>query len=101
MSKVSNKQLNVFDFSDTSSKNLKFRYSGFGKYLSTAVLKKNNLTLEWLASTLDVDEKYANMILSNKIRINKDMAQGLANHFDTSVDYWMQLQEWLNKNKAI
>lgn len=91
----------ILDLSCVSSKNLKFRYRDFGCYLELEVMKKNNLPIAWLATTLDVSEGYAKMVLSNKVKISKDMAQGLGNYFRTNSDYWIQLQEKLNQTNVI
>lgn len=81
--------------------NLSSNYNGFGSYLYIEVLAKYKLDINWLSSTLKVSLLYAKMILGNKVRIDRDMAEGLADYFCTEADYWLRLQDGANQTKVM
>lgn len=76
-------------------------YNGFGCYLEKEVLEKYKLDIGWLSVTLEVSLLYAKMIISNKVRIDQDMAQRLASYFCNETSYWLKLQEKSNQTKVI
>lgn len=81
--------------------NLSSNYNGFGSYLYIEVLAKYKLDINWLSATLKVSLLYAKMIIGNKVKIDRAMAERLADHFCTEVDYWMRLQEGANQTKVM
>ncbi|HDX4051206.1 TPA: HigA family addiction module antidote protein [Enterobacter soli] len=56
-------------------------------------LKPLNMKISDLADTLNVDCNTASALINNKIILTADMASRLAKTFDTSVEFWLNLQQ--------
>lgn len=94
-------EVDDIDLSNNSAEKLIFRYTGFGYYLKAEIVKKHGLSASRLASILNISEKLMGLILSNKIKIDLDMAGQLAKHFDTDSRYWLHLQDQINQPKIM
>lgn len=64
-----------------------------GEVLLHEYLKPLNLGISELADRINTDQNTACALVNNKIKLTADMALKLANAFDTSVDFWLNLQQ--------
>lgn len=64
-----------------------------GEVLLHDYLKPLNLGISELADRLNTDHTTASALVNNKIKLTVDLAIRLANVFDTSVEFWLNLQQ--------
>jgi addiction module HigA family antidote len=64
-----------------------------GDVLLYDYLKPLNMEISDLADMLNVDRNTASALINNKIILTADMASRLAKTFDTSVEFWLNLQQ--------
>lgn len=67
--------------------------TGPGDVLLYEYLKPLNMEISNLADMLNVDPNTASALINNKIILTADMASRLAKTFDTSVEFWLNLQQ--------
>ncbi|HDR2863859.1 TPA: HigA family addiction module antidote protein [Enterobacter asburiae] len=67
--------------------------TGPGDVLLYEYLKPLNMEISDLADMLNVDPNTASTLINNKIILTADMASRLAKTFDTSVEFWLNLQQ--------
>ncbi|HDR2789382.1 TPA: HigA family addiction module antidote protein [Enterobacter asburiae] len=67
--------------------------TGPGDVLLYEYLKPLNMEISDLADMLNVDPNTASALINNKIILTADMASRLAKTFDTSVEFWQNLQQ--------
>ena len=67
--------------------------TGPGDVLLYEYLKPLNLEISDLADMLNVDRNTASALINNKIPLTADMASRLAKTFNTSVEFWLNLQQ--------
>ena len=67
--------------------------TGPGDVLLYEYLKPLNLKISDLADMLNVDRNTASALINNKIPLTADMASRLAKTFNTSVEFWLSLQQ--------
>ncbi|HDR2755046.1 MULTISPECIES: HigA family addiction module antitoxin [unclassified Enterobacter] len=67
--------------------------TGPGDVLLYEYLKPLNMEISDLADMLNVDPNTASALINNKIILTADMASRLAKTFDTSVEFWLNLQQ--------
>jgi len=61
-------------------------------YFIREQMEYRNLKEDDLASALKMDESNLNLLLENKLLITIEIANNLSNVFDTSVQYWLNLE---------
>ncbi len=64
-----------------------------GEVLLHDYLKPLNLGISELADRLNTDHTTASALVNNKIKLTVDLAIRLAEVFDTSVEFWLNLQQ--------
>lgn len=71
-----------------------------GEVLLHDYLKPLNLGIPELADRLNTDHTTASALVNNKIKLTVDLAIRLANVFDTSVEFWLNLQQNAENQEA-
>lgn len=71
-----------------------------GEVLLHDYLKPLNLGISELADRLNTDHTTASALVNNKIKLTVDLAIKLANVFDTSVEFWLNLQQNAENQEA-
>ncbi|MCA2025020.1 HigA family addiction module antidote protein [Enterobacter sp. K16B] len=71
-----------------------------GEVLLHDYLKPLNLGISELADRLNTDHTTASALVNNKIKLTVDLAIRLANVFDTSVEFWLNLQQNAENQEA-
>ncbi|MEP8705035.1 HigA family addiction module antitoxin [Enterobacter roggenkampii] len=64
-----------------------------GEVLLHDYLMPLNLDISGLAERINIDHITASALVNNKIKVTTDMALKLANAFDTSMEFWLNLQQ--------
>ncbi|MCF8580118.1 HigA family addiction module antitoxin [Enterobacter ludwigii] len=64
-----------------------------GEVLLHDYLKPLSLGISELAERINTDHSTASALVNNKIKLTADMALKLANAFDTSIEFWLNLQQ--------
>lgn len=64
-----------------------------GEVLLHDYLKPLSLGISELAERINTDHTTASALLNNKITLTVDLAIRLANAFDTSIEFWLNLQQ--------
>jgi len=64
-----------------------------GEVLLHDYLKPLSLGISELAERINTDHTTASALVNNKIKLTIDMALRLANAFDTSAEFWLNLQQ--------
>lgn len=71
-----------------------------GEVLLHDYLKPLNLGISELADRLNTDHTTASALVNNKIKLTVYLAIRLANVFDTSVEFWLNLQQNAENQEA-
>ncbi|EPF0315547.1 HigA family addiction module antitoxin [Enterobacter chuandaensis] len=64
-----------------------------GEVLLHDYLKPLNLGISELAERINTDHTTASALVNNKIKLTVDLATRLASAFDTSIEFWLNLQQ--------
>lgn len=64
-----------------------------GEILLHDYLVPLNLDISGLAERINIDHTTASALVKNKIKVTADMALKLANAFNTSTEFWLNLQQ--------
>jgi len=64
-----------------------------GKIIKEDYLKPLNMTITGLASVLDVSRKTLSKLINERGTVSPDMALRLSRAFDTSPEFWFNLQK--------
>ncbi|XGI79884.1 HigA family addiction module antitoxin [Enterobacter hormaechei] len=64
-----------------------------GEVLLHDYLKPLSLGISELAERINTDRTTASALVNNKIKLTVDLATRLANAFDTSMEFWLNLQQ--------
>ncbi|MCG5128410.1 HigA family addiction module antitoxin [Enterobacter mori] len=64
-----------------------------GEVLLHDYLKPLNLGISELAGRIKTDHTTASALVNNKIKLTVDLATRLASAFDTSIEFWLNLQQ--------
>lgn len=64
-----------------------------GEVLLHDYLKLLSLGISELAERINTDHTTASALVNNKIKLTVDLATRLASAFDTSIEFWLNLQQ--------
>ena len=70
-----------------------------GEILREEYMLPEGIYTHYVAFLLDVPEETVNDLIAEKIDIDAVLATKLAKAYNTSVDYWLNMQNIFNKNK--